>query len=546
MNRYRLSHRLAASIYRMICLVVVFALVANAVSAQSQKPTGPSTILQGTVRDLGNRAIAGATVCLQSKAPAQTLTANTDLDGHYRFPALPAGTYTLHAEMPGVGDATVDLVVVPSENAKWIDLKLSKASTSWSTQVPEFFDEPHFTVAGVSDTTNLGGHGSDVVVRTTETLARDTASLGRDRSVSRPPDAGRAAEKALRDELARDPESFEANHQLGTMLVESRRTREALPYLERASGLRPNDDGNTYELALARADTGEIGQALAEAKDLLSRHDSAELHHLLAEVEEKQASPVEAVREYQRAAEMNPSESNLFDWGAELLLHGAVDPALEVFGKGSRLFPDSARMLIGQGVSSYARGSYNQAVKHMCAASELNPADPTPYLFLGKVQSADATPSPDSVEKLERFARLQPDSAQASYFYALSLWNSRQGKDDKIAAQVKALLEKAVRLDSGLGAGFLQLGILELEENNLPGALSSFQRAVDASPQLPQAHYRLAQAYRKTGDLPRAQKELKIYEKMSREGAERSVRERREIQQFVYTLRDGPAASQPR
>ena len=546
MNRYRLSRRLAASICPMICLAAVIALFANAVSAQSQKATGPPAILQGTVRDLGNRAIAGATVCLQSKVPTQTLTANTDLDGHYRFLALPAGTYTLRAEMPGVGDATVDLVVVPSENAKWIDLKLSKVSTSWSTQAPEFFDEPHFTVAGVSDTTNLGGHGSDVVVRTTESLARDTASLGRDRSVSRPPDAGRPAEKALRDELARDPDSFEANHQLGTMLVESARTREALLYLERASGLRPNDDGNTYELALARADAGEIGQALAEAKDLLSRHDTAELHHLLAEVEEKQANPVEAVREYQRAAEINRSESNLFDWGAELLLHGAVDPALEVFGKGNRLFPGSARMLVGLGVSSYAHGSYDQAVKHMCAASDLNPADPAPYLFLGKVQSADATPSPASVEKLERFARLQPDNAHANYFYALSLWNSRQGKDDKIAAQVKSLLEKAVRLDSRLGAGFLQLGILELEENNLPGALSSFQRAVEASPQLPQAHYRLAQAYRKTGDLSRAQKELEIYKKMSMESAEQSVRERREIQQFVYTLRDGPAASQPR
>jgi tetratricopeptide (TPR) repeat protein len=530
----------------MICIAAVFALVAPSVSAQSQRATDLSTILQGTVRDPGNHPVAGATVCLQSKDPAQTFTMNTDLEGNYRFLAPPAGTYTLRAEMAGYGEATVDFVVLSSNQARSIDLKLSKTSASRPVETPEFFDEPHFIVAGVSDTTNLGGHGSDVVVRTTETLARDTASLGRDRSVARPPDASRPAEKALRDELARDPDSFEANHQLGTMLVESGRTREGLPYLERASGLRPNDDGNTYELALAQADAGEIGQARAEAKDLLSRHDTAELHHLLAEVEEKQASPLEAVREYQRAAEMNPSESNLFDWGAELLLHGAVDPALEVFGKGNRLFRGSARMLIGQGVSSYARGSYDQAVKHLCAASDLDPSDPTPYLFLGKVQSADATPSPASLEKLERFARLQPDNAQASYFYALSLWNSRQGKDDKIAAQVKSLLENAVRLDSRLGAGFLQLGILELEENNLPGALSLFQRAVDASPQLPQPHYRLAQAYRQAGDLVHARKELEIYEKMSRESAEQSVRERREIQQFVYTLRDGPAASQPR
>ena len=58
-----------------------------------------------------------------------------------------------------------------------------------------------------------------------------------------------------------------------------------------------------------------------------------------AEIEEKQGNPLEAVREYQRAAETNPSESNYFNWGAELLVHRAAEPAIEVFSKGARLFP---------------------------------------------------------------------------------------------------------------------------------------------------------------------------------------------------------------
>ena len=487
-------------------------------------------------------------VCLQSKNSAQTFTVNTDSDGHYRFLAAPAGTYTLRAELAGYGETTVDSVALPSDQARSIDLKLSKTSSSQPVETPEFFDEPHFTVAGVSDTANLGGHGSDVVVHTTEDLARDTASLGRGGPVSRrTDDAVHLAEKSLRAEVERDPGNFEANCRLGTLLVDNGQAREALPYLEQAYRLHRYDDGNTYELARALADAGEFVRARADVKALLARHDTAEFHHLLADVEEKQGSPVEAVREYQRAAELDPSEPNLFDWGAELLLHTAVEPAFEVFGKGNRLFPHSARMLVGLGVASYARGSYEQAVKRLGEASDLNPDDPTPYLFLGKFQTVDSTPSPESVEKLARFTSLQPENALANYYYALSLWNRRQGPGDtSVPAQVKSLLEKAVRLDSRLGAAFLQLGILELEENDLPGALSSFQRAVDASSQLPQAHYRLAQAYRQTGDLAHARKELEIYEKMSKEGAEQAVRERREIQQFVYTLRDGPAASQPR
>jgi len=90
-----------------------------------------------------------------------------------------------------------------------------------------FFDEPHFTVAGVTDTTSLGGHGSDVIVRNREALASATASLKKER-----PD---------------------------------------------------NTD------------------------------DEAAHHHSLADARENGRSSG-AVREYQRAAELNPSEPNLFDW----------------------------------------------------------------------------------------------------------------------------------------------------------------------------------------------------------------------------------------
>ena len=61
----------------------------------------------------------------------------------------------------------------------------------------------------------------------------------------------------------------------------------------------------------------------------------ADLHHLLGDVDEKLGDSLEAVRHYQRAAELDPSEPHLLDWGAELLLHHAPAPAGEVFAKGS-------------------------------------------------------------------------------------------------------------------------------------------------------------------------------------------------------------------
>src|SRR5260370_11596315 len=41
----------------------------------------------------------------------------------------------------------------------------------------EYSDEPQFTVAGVTDPGNVGGHGSNVTLPTTAALTRGTASL---------------------------------------------------------------------------------------------------------------------------------------------------------------------------------------------------------------------------------------------------------------------------------------------------------------------------------------------------------------------------------
>ena len=160
---------------------------------------------------------------------------------------------------------------------------------------------------------------------------------------------------------------------------------------------------------------------------MLAHHDTAELHHLLGDVQEKLGNSLEAVREYQRAAELDPSEAYLFDWGSELLLHHAPEPALEVFTKGNRLFPHSVRMLIGLGAAWFARGSYDQAVQRICEASDLNPTDSMPYLFLGKMQSAETAPSEKIVERLHRFVTQQPENAEANYYYAVGLWKLRRG-----------------------------------------------------------------------------------------------------------------------
>ena len=537
-----------------LALLITVLFAASVVQAQPDLCT-----LQGSVFDPQRRPVGGATVSVQVKGETQTRTVITDSTGNYCFPGLRAGVYSLHAEMTGYANATHEPISLGPKDTKRIDLTLgsakatgaaSSAVATSTTGKPEFFDEPAFTVAGVTDTTNLGGHGSNTIVRSKESLAREAAALSKESTPSA--SAVAETEKGLRDAVERQPENFEANQRLGKLLLSESKSSEAIPYLQRASRVRSGDYENTCLLARAYTDAARYDDARTTAQTLLSApgksaQQEAEVYHLLGDVAEKRGNPLEAVRDYQRATELNPSEVNLFDWGAELLLHHAAEPAVEVFRKGTRLYPTSVRMGVGLVVAWYAHGSYEQAAQRLCAASDLNPEDSTPYLFMGKLQSAGAAQAECFAERLARFAKLQPENALANYYYAVSLLKQRKNPEDtQTAGQVESLLEKAVRLDPKLGDAYLQLGILYADQQDFSRAIVFYQNAVTASPELEQAHYRLAQAYRRTGEKVKAQQELELYQELSEKTEEEQERQRHEIQQFVYTLRDGSSAAESR
>jgi len=235
--------------------------------------------------------------------------------------------------------------------------------------------------------------------------------------------------------------------------------------------------------------------------------------------------PLETVRELQRQAELSPSEIKLFNWGTELLSHLAPSAAAEVYTKGVWLFPQSVRMLLGLATAWYAAGSYEKAGEWFFRAADLNPSDPNPYTFLSKVEAHEITESRGYRERMARFAKLQPDNALANYYYGVSVHS-------------RALLEKAAELDPRLGPAYLQLGIIDAGEHKYREAIHAYHRAIEVNPELEEAHYRLAQAYRLTGDAANAKQETVIYDHLSKQSTEKVERERKEIQRFVVELRD--------
>lgn len=339
-----------------------------------------------------------------------------------------------------------------------------------------------------------------------------------------------------------EPQGFDPNHNMGEFYVRSGKIPDSIPFLERAQKINPASYDNGYDLALAYSLTNRTADARQLLTALLKQKDTAELHDLLGDIEEKSGNFVAAANEYQTAAHMEPSENNLFDWGSELLVHRTLEPSVEVFQQGTARYPDSPRMAIGLGMALYSLGRYDEAVKSLLKAADLNPSDPRCYPFLSKAYDSSPSQADDVIQRFRRFTEVQPKNAHAFYYYAMSLWKGKRAQDPNMDAhQIESLLKTSISLDPSLADSHLQLGNLFSDQANYAAAIPEYQRALELNSDLPDGHYRLATAYVRTGKKDLAQQQLDIYQKLRAEHLADLDKQRADIRQFVYSAKESPS-----
>ncbi len=210
-------------------------IVSPSPTASAQQPSSPPSSqaapIHGTVLDASHKPVTGAVVHLEHKSsptvviksgaavhlehegsPTVVVEAVTDASGAFTFPDEPAGDYLLSAEKSGMHTPQAAIVVAQLAPTA-VELILQPPSSS---QAMEFADAPNFTVAGVTDWTAVGGHGSDATLRTSEALARDAITLkpndpGNGPTPAKPADAGKSSAADLHrnsgdlDERSGDP-----------------------------------------------------------------------------------------------------------------------------------------------------------------------------------------------------------------------------------------------------------------------------------------------------------------------------------------------------
>jgi tetratricopeptide (TPR) repeat protein len=304
---------------------------------------------------------------------------------------------------------------------------------------------------------------------------------------------------------------FNANRLAGEYLLARKDLPGAILYLEKAWKIDPVNYANGYDLALAYLEIGKKQKSHDVIDALIKQGDKAELHNLLADVEESEGLVNEAAHQYELATRLDASEKNVFDLGSDLLKHRGFSAALTVFRFGVERYATSARIRVGLGIAYYSLGQFDEAVPVLCEAVDLDPRDTKALDFLGKMVGISPQYASEITTRLARFANTYPDNSAANYYYALSLRQQNLNTDDKAGQQgAEAHLIKAVTLKPDFPDAHYQLGLLYEDEARETEAIHQYALAAKYQPTLVKAHYHLARLYQRAGQEALAKREFQV------------------------------------
>jgi len=137
------------------CLCLALLLVASVSAAQSRATTGDLT---GVAVDQSKAVLPGVVITATNTDTNLIRSSTTGETGRFSLPALPPGSYTLRAELPGFAPRVLDQVVVTLGSAVDVELMLALGGTQEAVFVAAEspintgrHDRPHAATGRIGD-----------------------------------------------------------------------------------------------------------------------------------------------------------------------------------------------------------------------------------------------------------------------------------------------------------------------------------------------------------------------------------------------------------
>lgn len=389
---------------------------------------GASTSIEGQIRNLSGQPVAGVLVELQEDdegrpAIARTLSQDNGSFALSVFVSAP-GWFRLRLTKDGYPTQFVVALRLDRHETKRVDALLLKKGEHLNygeatvplqrsaIPPPEFYDTPNFTVAGVTDRSNLGLHGSDANVRTSDALTKEAAALktAAVETGAKPTGAGDALRLAAdAKEKSGDPVGAEKEYEAAVKLDPSEESYFAwgaelllhhagpatVQVFAKGSELHPFSARLRAGLGAAYYADGEYAEAAAQicrAADL--NPSDAQPYLFLGKIEKAAAEPFPCSEEHlNRFVDEQPGNALAHYYYALVLW------------KKARKTQDAARISAAEG--------------HLHRAAELDPSLGEVYLQLGLLYNARGHKDA-ALAQFQRAITAQPSLSSAHYQLSLA------------------------------------------------------------------------------------------------------------------------------
>jgi tetratricopeptide (TPR) repeat protein len=309
--------------------------------------------------------------------------------------------------------------------------------------------------------------------------------------------------------IARNPNSFLAHVNLGSILAQQGQMDGAIAHFKKALKVRPDYVEACNNLGNALLQKRRVDEALEQFQKALEiQPDNAMVHTSFGNALLQKGRVDEAIVHYQKTLEMMPGSAEACcGLGNALLQKGRVDEAMEQFQKAIRLQPDLAMAHYDLGNLLLQKRQVNEAITCYQKALEIKPGYAEAHYNLGNALLQERSVD-EAIQQYQSALEIKPDYAEAHINLGAALL--QKGRLDDAAEQ----FQQAINLQPDSARAHFNLGRVFLSKGRPDEAMAHLQKALEIRPDYAKAHAGLGIALFQKGRVDEAiarfQKALKI------------------------------------
>jgi len=298
---------------------------------------------------------------------------------------------------------------------------------------------------------------------------------------------------------------------LGMLMVVQQKLDAALPHLQKAAELAPDDPTAQMNLgegltALHRDD--EALTALRKAEQLSQRDGTplavqTEAQYQLAMALQNTTTPGESIPYFEKVVAAQPERAEaLMNLGLAMVQTGKSKEATEYYLRALKLAPNDVHLRVGLGVDYLQQSDLDGAIGQFKAGLALEPDNAMLHYDLGlALKLKDQLDL--AIPELKRAMELDPSLTDPHF--TLGTLYMQQGKFDDAAAEMRIVL--AGQPDNG--DMWSTLGSVYKQAGKYPEAIDALQHAIALMPNQPGPHTTLASILQEQGKAEEAGLERK-------------------------------------